>query len=205
MKKSILAVAGLAAVAGVVGPVAGAFATDTSTHTDTITLTIDSACSFTAKKGTTATTTGSEYTQTVANGETAYFGGTASAVSDDGTNFTISCNDQNGWVLTAVGYSGKDGDSKNVMVASAGTNITSDSANDKGSQWQFWVNGTDAVSSYTNGYTTIPDSATKIAGTSSSISGSVIKVAYKVTIGATQESGTYTGKVKYTLSHPAAK
>ena len=199
MKKSILAVAGLAAVAGVVGPVAGAFAADTSTHTDTITLTIDSACSFTAKKGATATTTGSEYTKTVANGETAYFGGDASDVSDDGTNFTISCNDQSGWQLTATG------DSTNTMTSSTGTAITSATANDKGSQWQFMISGADgvAVGTYTGGYTTIPASATKIAGTNSSISGSVIKVAYKVTIGATQESGTYTGKVKYTLSHPA--
>ena len=193
MKKSILAVAGLAAVAGVVGPVAGAFAADGNlSTTDTVKVTIDSACSLTATGNTNA------YTVTMTN---------SSLKSDIGsTTINIKCNDASGWNLTAVG-AGEATDKTEMKAGDDGTNIvTGKATSGANSNWAFKVTGDKAMTAYTS-FAEIPSTAAKVAGDNSETNmtnGTNLTTTYQVWISATQEADTYTGKVTYTLSHPAS-
>ncbi len=190
MKKSILAVAGVAAFAGVAMPVAGVFAADTLTPiTDTVTLTIDSACSLSG--------TGATASADMANG----------ALKSDitGTTYTIKCNDKGGWHLTAVG-AGEATDATEMKASnSTSTNIATGTATSgASSQWAFKVTGDQAVEGY-KAFSAIPAIATDVASdTDSSVGqkGTTIQTTYQIFVSDTQQADTYTGKVTYTLAHP---
>ena len=214
MKKSILAVAGLAAVAGVVGPVAGAFATEvteTPTVTDTITVTIESACSL-ASGDTTASdnTITRSLTKTLENGTSTE--GSTGAI-------TVKCNDNGGWSLKAVGAgeytdhvdylkgSSKISGSDNYnYIPSSATFVDSNSK--AVSAWGFKLATSDGTNAPISGgyasYSAIPtDSTTVVAtGNVSTAAGITITPTYKISASSTQAADTYTGKVVYTLVHP---
>ena len=205
MKKSILAVAGLAAVAGVVGPVAGAFAADgNTTFTDTVKVTVDSACSLTATAG---TQTDGAYTATIANGGNSELGS---------TSVKILCNDKAGWMVKAVG-------SNSSTTASAGvTDMAPDEANKtpiatsvtfSGATSAWAMKLTAGTGTYApviadgfDEYHAVPATATKViyGSTTDQTDGSTFTTTYKVYISPTQQAGTYTGAVTYTLTHPNA-
>ena len=186
MKK--LAIAG-ASVALAAMPVVGVFAATGTTVTDTVQVTIDSACTITS------TQAANTYSDTMTNGQ---------LKSDFGsTEMTINCNDPAGWHITAVG-SGADATDKTAMNATgSGTDIATGTATSgAASNWAMKVTGTGAT-----GFTTfaaVPSSATNVATGSGSVSGAVLNTYYQVFISATQQADTYTGQVTYTLAHPAA-
>ena len=197
MKKLAIAGASLALAAM---PVVGVFAADgTLTQTDTVKVTIDSACSLA-----TSNTSGADYTATIANG--------AFNTNIAGSTFTITCNDTGGWKLNAIGAGTATGD---VTKMDASTNTDSDdiatgtTLDGTVSNWAFKVakGGDDAANiTVTEGYTNfsaIPSSATKIAQGTSTAGKSTITATYGVGISSTQSAGDYTGKVQYTLAHPA--
>lgn len=200
MKKIAIAGASLALAAM---PVVGVFAADgNTTTTDTVQVTIDSACSLTA------TGTGS-YSTTLTNG---------TASSDLGsTSINIKCNDAGGWMVNAIG-------ANTSTTASAGaTDMAPDVAgktpiatgtNFDGSvsNWAMKLTageGTYAPSIVTgyDDYHAVPSVAnTKVASgvTTDQTTGSTFTTSYKVAVSPTQQTGTYTGKVTYTLVHPNA-
>ena len=185
MKKVLLMPGIVAAVALL--PVAGVFAATGTTVTDTVEVTINSACSITV------TNTANTYSVSMTNSQLrSDIGGTA---------MSISCNDAGGWKVTAVG----DGAATNktqMKATGSGTNIATGTATSGAtSNWAFKVTGTKA-----SGYTTfkaVPSSATLVATNAGSSSSESITATYQVWISATQQADTYTGKVKYTLVHPA--
>ena len=192
MKKSLIAGAGVAALALAAVPFAGAFAANSIT--DTVIISIQTACNV----GSTSSSTGSGTTfgpEEVANGATK----TWTAGTDGGT-IVVSCNDASGWNIKAVG-SGDDAQDKTVMNASStGTDIATGTATSGAtSNWAFQVTGTNSVSSF-NSFSDVPSSATKVAGNSAAVSEGTLNTGYRVYVSATQQADTYTGKVTYTVS-----
>ncbi len=203
MKKSLIA-AGAASLAVAAMPIVGVFAADgTLTQTDTVVVTVDSACSL-ATSGS-SLDPASTYKATIANG--------GKNQNITGSTFTITCNDTGGWQLNAIGAGGATGDvtkmdastDKDADDISTGTTLDGSVSN-----WAFKIakGGTDAGNiTITTGYdsfSAVPSAATKIAQGTSTAGNSTITATYGVGISATQSAGTYTGKVQYTLAHPAS-
>ena len=185
MKKLAIAGASLALAAM---PVVGVFAASGTTVTDTVEVTIDSACTITT------TNASNTYSATMTNGQ---------LKSDFGsTSMTIACNDAGGWHVTAVG-SGADASNKHYMDASAsGTDIATGTATSGStSNCAFKVNGTDA-SGYTS-FSAVPQTAADVATNAGASEASILTTTYQVFISPTQQADTYTGQVTYTLAHPA--
>ena len=187
--KKILIVTGATSVALAAMPVLGAFAD----VTDTVTITINSACTV---GGTTATTgAGKDFTATVTNGSLKQW----DATSSTGGKLVVSCNNAGGWNIKAVGAS--TGNNKTVMVPTgSGTAIATGTATSGAtSNWAFKVSGTNAVSAYTS-YSAVPSTATKVAGNTTSTANETLYTGYQVWVSATQAADTYTGKVTYTVA-----
>ena len=205
MKKSIIA-AGAASLAVAAMPVVGVFATDDlGPIVDNIQVTIDSACSVTA------TNSVNDYSVNMTNSQ---------LKSDIGsTTMTVKCNDAKGWQLNAVG-SGPAVD-KTVLQAAApsgstsvGTDIATGTATSGAtSNWAMKVTSDKAIAPFT-GFASVPSSATPVAkdtvptnnpdATTGLDKGVSVQTTYQVWISASQQAGTYTGQVTYTLVHPAA-
>jgi len=197
MKKLAIASASLALAAM---PVVGVFAADQlGPLTDTVKVTVDSACTLARSEGP------GEYTATIANG--------AFDMNITGSKFTITCNDTGGWQLNAIGAGSATGD---ITKMDASTSTDSDdiatgtTLDGSVSNWAFKIakGGDDAANiTLTTGYdafSAIPANATKIAQGTSTAGKSTISTTYGVGISATQSAGDYTGKVNYTLVHPAS-
>ncbi len=193
MKKSII-VTGAAAVALAAMPVLGAFAD----VTDTVTVTIGSSCSV---GGTTATTgSGVNLSETMTNNTTKVWDADGTA----GGKLVVTCNDAGGWNIKAVG-SGADATNKHYMNASNGaTNdiATGTATTGATSNWAMKVAGTGAVTDFTS-FHAVPDTATKVASSNTPGSAVQINTGYQVFVSATQEAGTYEGKVTYTVAKGA--
>ncbi len=186
MKK--IAITGISVALAAV-PVAGVFAATGTTVTDTIEVTINSACTITT------TNAANTYSATMTNGQ---------LKSDLGsTQMTIACNDAAGWHVTAVG-SGSDASNKTAMNASgSGTDIATGIATSGGtSNWAMKVTGTGATG-FTS-FAAVPSSATDVATGSGAAADATLTTTYQVFISATQPAATYTGQVTYTLAHPAS-
>ncbi len=219
MKKTLIAGAGVAALGMAALPFAGVFAANadgTLTQTDTVIVTVDSACSIETTAGTGGTldydttdptqVVGATYTATIANGQ--------ENTAIEGSTFTVTCNDTGGWDLNAVGAGEATG---HVNYMKASTNKTTDdiatadgtpSGSASTSSWAFSLAaGGDNAPTITTGYTgfkAVPATSQKVATGTSTYGDSTVTATYGVGISETQSAGTYTGKVQYTLTHPAA-
>lgn len=172
-------------------------ADDVTDVVDTVNLTIPVSCTFGSGGGT--------YNDTMVGGTTKEI--TANAI-------TTSCNDNSGYAIYAVGYSnGKyasDSSGSNTdMIASVGSthNITTSSNNTYGSSWKMKITSpVDAtIEAGFSDYTGVPATFTKVAAYTTNTTGGSITPKYQITTGSSQPAGTYTGKVKYTLVHPASE
>ena len=145
-------------------------------------------------------------------------------VTDIGsTTFKVVCNDSNGYSIYAIGYTGKreKNNSNNVLDATIGGtltpayNIASGTATSGNtSNWAMKltpVTGTYAptiTNSYDN-YNTVPLTSTKVAQFTSvtdagnNATGSSFTATYSAYVSGGQPAGTYDGKVKYIMVHPA--
>ncbi len=200
-KSKIFAGAGIAALGAVILPAAVFAADGDLTQTDTVKVTVDSACSL-ATSGS-SLSPASTYEATIANG--------AYNTNIAGSTFTITCNDTGGWDLNAIGAGTATGD---VTKMDASTNKDADdiatgtTLDGSVSNWAFKVaaGGSTAptiVTGYTD-FSAVPSGSTKIANGVSTKGNSTVTATYGVGISATQSAGVYTGKVSYTLAHPAA-
>ena len=194
MKKSLIA-ASASAVALAAMPVVGAFAN----VTDTVVLTIESACSVGASTATTGA--GKTITETEAVNNHLYqyeANGTA------GGTIKVSCNDASGWHIKAVGASTGADNTKMVQSASGTPIATGTATSGDASNWAFKVAAHTGTTGVTvadgfSDYHAVPDEATKVASGSAAISEGQIDTGYQVWVSATQQADTYTGKVTYTV------
>lgn len=197
MKKTIIA--GAASVALAAMPVIGVFAaedpiTTTGSMTDKITVKIDSSCSF--------TTTNDNATENTLGTTTLVNGQAGSEIA--GTAMTISCNDNSGWHLNAIG-AGTEGHITDLYSSANNASIATGAYSESGnSVWSFKVTGTNSVAGYNTDFVAVPGTETPVASGSSPISGTVVTPTYKAYANATQAAGTYTGAVKYTLATGAS-
>ena len=201
MKKTLIT-AGAASLALAAMPIVGVFAADgTLSQTDTVVLTVQTACSL-ASSGSNDTTYTTQLTP----------GGNDQAIT--GSTFTVTCNDAGGWALYAVGNS--DATTKTSMDSSTNVDgddiVTGTTLNGSVSNWAFKLAaGTEshAGAAITTGYTgfsAIPATQTKVASNatgSERTTSATVTATYGVGVSSTQATGTYTGKVLYTLVHPA--
>ncbi len=208
MKKSIIA-AGAASVALAAMPMVGVFAD--SSMTDTIQVTINSACTIVNDNTTGADqgtpTTANQYNVTMKNGQlrSDIGGNTGTGDTGGGDNtITVSCNSDSGtgagWQLQAIGKNGSSTLVSGSDTIAAGTNTTTDSS------WAYKVNKTAGNTvTFTSGYDNTFNGVTTSNQLIASGTGSAdFTMTYQVFIDQDQPSGTYTGGVTYTLVNPAS-
>ena len=193
MKKSLIAT-GAAAVALAAMPALGAFAD----VTDTVILTISSSCSVGQTQGSPVTGTGKTMEETSAVNSHLY---TWDADGSQGGTLKVTCNDASGWNVKAVGSSNG---SPVTSMATSGTGtpiVTGTATSGATSNWMFKVAGAGVTANegYAN-WSAVPATATKVATGGGAISEGQINTGYQVWVSATQEAGTYTGKVTYTVA-----
>ena len=189
-----------------------------SSETVTTTITVPIAC----------TMQGSGTTHAATLAPSTYSGATGSEYENGigKTTLTAICNDDNGFAIYAVGYTGNSYDSENhtklVGQNTLGTISTKVYASgDTASNWSMKLNKiTDATESYNpqnltildsfDSWHTIPDTYTKVAqykaNTGSSTTdmalGVKLETTYAAYVAANQPADTYVGQVKYTMVHP---
>ncbi len=136
------------------------------------------------------------------------------------TTIKTFCNDNSGYAIYAIGFTGDKYDGEDHTKLIGATNgqkiVTGTATSGNTSNWAMKLTKvTDSTESYnpenltiTNGYddyNVIPDTYTKVANYTSTTDltlGSVITTTYAAYISPTEVADTYTGKVKYTLVHP---
>lgn len=183
MKKSIIA-AGAASVALAAMPIVGVFATDANQQaTDTIQVTVDASCTFSAGSGT-ATYTASG---TNTSGQVS-----PSLSSSNVHNFTVFCNDNDGYAVTAVATALTQSDVTDDFDYAA----TLPSSGTDGA-WHAQIAGTALKNQLPDGGA----STTIIERTEASgASGESFTATYTAWIGTETPAGTYQGTIGYTLA-----
>ena len=180
MKKSIIA-AGAASVALAAMPIVGAFAL--TSVTDTINATVGAGCTI-------SDSTGHTVDITVAPG--------ATATSTAAESITVVCNSNN-WHVTAVG-AGATGTATSLY---SGENAiaTGTATSGETSNWAFKIASATnaAISDGYNTFIAVPATATNVVDGSAAAT-SVVTTQYQVYAATGQASGTYTGKVTYTVT-----
>ncbi len=195
MKKSLIAGAGVAALAMAAMPILGASAD----VIDTVQITISSSCGVNSDTEATPGT-GQTFTANMTNSDTKEW-------DADGTGgeLYVTCNDASGWNVTAQGYSNDTAGTTTMVPTGSGTAIpTGTTLDGTVSAWAFKVadgdTGATIVSNYSS-YAQVPSAVTRVAYKSgTAVSEGLIYTGYKVSTSATQQADTYTGKVKYVVS-----
>ena len=176
---------------------------------DQINVTIPVACSLTS-------VVDSAHTTTVEN----------SAYEDEvgETTFKVFCNDAEGFAVYAVGYTNDtfgNNTLKPTNLASSYAIATGTATSGDTSNWAMKLTAVTGIYAPTihsteensntysfTSYHTIPSEYTKVASYSSNTdatTGSSFKSTYAVYASPTQPADSYTGKVKYTIVHPASE
>ena len=159
---------------------------------DIINVTVPSTCTFGMGGGGT-------YARSMDNGETAVI---------VANNITTSCNDASGYAIYAIGFSGNSYSGTNTdLISNLNTNynIKTDGTGSYGSSWKMKITAvTNATVEGSYGsFQNIPSTYAKVASYNTSTTEGTITPSYQINISNTQIADTYTGKVKYTLVHPA--
>ena len=183
----------------------------------TASVTVESTCSMTA-----TIAQGDEHTATLVNG-TYSSGSYPNGIGK--TTIQTFCNDQNGYAIYAIGFTGDTLGNTKLHSSALGSSydiVTGTATNGTGaggdvSNWAMKVtavtgNGQTYAPEILNGFgsfSAVPSAYTKVArldrATDSSAGtniGSSIETTYAAYISNTQPAGTYTGQVKYALVHP---
>ena len=171
----------------------------TTSSVDSVSIEVPVACTMTSTVNTAHTATANVGTYQENIGE---------------TTFNVICNDANGFSVYAVGYTNDEfGNTtmKPSVIADTNAIATGTATSGNTSNWAMKltaVSGDYAPTLETgfNAYHTVPAEYTKVASYSSntdSSSGSSFKSTYAAYVASAQPADTYTGKVKYTVVHPA--
>ena len=171
-----------------------------SSVVDEVTITVPVSCSITGTVGTAHTAMVDVGTYEDEIGE---------------TTFNVLCNDANGFAVYAIGYSddtyGNTTMKPSTLPASNGI-VTGTATSGGTSNWAMKLTAvsgdyTPTLATGFNAYHAIPEEYTRVASLASNtdaVSGSSFKSTYAVYISQAQAADTYTGKVKYTVVHPAS-
>ena len=181
MKKSLIAGAGVAALAMAAVPMV-AFADPQAT--DTIEVTVNSACSFTAGAGTATYSASGDNSATV----------NPSSAGSNVHSFTVFCNDNDGYKVNATATAlTQTGVTANFTYANSLPSGTAGA-------WNALIGQTGSALTIeqlpSGGAAT--DIVTK--GTASATGGETFTATYTAYIGSETPTGTYTGNIAYTLS-----
>ena len=208
MSKSTKIVAGVVAGLGLAALPLGAFAvTPVADVEDTVEIIVDPACSINDVITLDAARTGGEteddrtFSDTVVNGGTAAF---EDANGNSSHQFTIVCNNDDGWQVSASGPTNLSGASGNAHVITYQAAALPASASTEG-VWNAIVSGA-PVSAELDGITTVSNvnyiatSGGVIATEAASTDGSTFSVTYGAVVGTETAADTYTGTVTYTLA-----
>ena len=154
---------------------------------------VSSACSMTYN-------TVTPHTITMTNNTTSSDVGT--------TTLTATCNDPSGLAIYAVGYSGDEYGNTNLIGTTGNIATGTNNATSNWSMRLYTATGSITPSSITDTFSAVPSTYTKFAELSPGTTGAsalAVNATYKFYISSTQPADTYTGKVKYTMIHPATK
>ena len=207
-----LGLMGLMVLSGAVASSIRVNAEDNDTTVSTASVTVAASCSM-------AATLDTPHNATLANG--IYSASTTDYADGIGkTTIATFCNDNSGYAIYAIGYTGDEYDGEDHTKLIGATNgqkiATNTTTSGDTSSWVMKLTKvTDTAQSYNpealtiesnyDNYNVIPDTYTKVASYTSTTDqtlGSVLSTTYAAYISPTQVADTYTGKVKYTLVHP---
>ena len=165
----------------------GAYAANPAAVVDNLSVTVESNCGITHSGSGT-------YTKTINPGSSSTI--TANTI-------TAVCNDDGGYAIYAIGYSGDSFEENNTDLISNNNsdwNIKTDGSY-QGSFWKmkFSATGDATVTSPYTTYQQIPSSYAKVASYNEYTTGGVITPTYQISLGQGQPAGTYEGKVQYVL------
>ena len=171
----------------------------TTSSVDSVSIEVPVACTMTSTVNTAHTATANVGTYQENIGE---------------TTFNVICNDANGFAVYAIGYSDDtygNTTMKPSTLAVSNAIATGTATSGNTSNWAMKltaVSGDYAPTLETgfNAYHAVPAEYTKVVSYSSntdSSSGSSFKSTYAAFVASAQPADTYTGKVKYTVVHPA--
>ena len=185
MKKTLIAGASVMALAGAVMPMAGAFADDDRSVTDTINVTVDASCTFNAGGADV------EYSANGTNGQS------VNPVNNSSNehSFTVFCNNNSGYKVSATASALTKSDvTDNFAYAATLPSGTAGAWNAAISQAQ---GGSLTIEQLPSG-----GAATDIVtlGEASAAAGETFKATYTAYIGTETPAGTYTGTIGYTLA-----
>ncbi len=132
------------------------------------------------------------------------------------TTLKVTCNDSQGYAIYAVGYTGDEiGGTNSTKLVGASSNIdTGTATSGNTSSWAMKISTSGSsfigtIDNSFNNYHTVPSEYAKVAHFNSSTdagpsaNGSTYQTTYAAFVSSTQLAGNYTGKVKYTMVHPA--
>ena len=132
------------------------------------------------------------------------------------TTFNIICNDTEGFSLYAVGYANEEFGNTKLLATIGGVLtpskdiVTGTAESGSTSNWAMKLKtisgqASPTIESAFSTYHAVPNTYTKVATLSNatSTSGVSVQSTYAAFISGTQPAGTYNGKVKYTMVHPA--
>lgn len=170
----------------------GAYAANPAAVVDNLSVTVESNCGITHSGSGT-------YTKTINPGSSSTI--TANTI-------TAVCNDEGGYAIYAIGYSGDSFEENNTDLISNNNsdwNIKTDGSY-QGSFWKmkFSATGDATVTSPYTTYQQIPSSYAKVASYNEYTTGGVITPIYQISLGQGQPAGTYEGKVQYVLVNPSS-
>ena len=186
--------------------------------TDTVSLTVPIACTMTGE--------GTSHTATLDPGT--YSGATGNEYENGigKTTLTAICNDDNGFSIYAIGYTGNqyEGENHTKLIGQSTSSTIATKAYASGDTTSNWsmklTKVTDATVSYnpqnftiSTGYDNwhaVPDTFAKVAeyhantgsSTTDTTLGVKLETTYAAYISSSQPADTYAGQVKYTLVHP---
>ena len=124
---------------------------------------------------------------------------------------TVQCNDRNGYSVYAVGYTGNNEGSTDLVGTNPNLTIpTGTGTSTSTSHWAMKIGASTSTFAPTilngyNNYNVVPSTATKVVTYTSDINfsgDSKFTTSYAVAVAPSQAADTYTGKVKYTIVHP---
>ena len=188
MKK--LAIVGASAALAAM-PVFGVFATDITTVTDTLTVTVDPTCSFNAQQGGTAPDATNGYSKTMlANAFDASFGT---------TTLTVTCNNAKGYsvgsVMNNLQGPAQSGGSTYETITYSITDLAAAGQGKYSAGYSNVINGATAVTGQ------VPQSGTLMtSNTMTPAAGDTSTITYKVSTTSNQAAGSYVGTAVYTLT-----
>ena len=188
---------------------------DNNTAVDEVDITVPVACTMTGSVGTnhTATLTPGTYSGT----STEYANGIGK------TTLTTFCNDNNGFSIYTIGYTGNTDGTNTLVGTNTGATINTKAyeSTDTQSNWSMKVNKvTDSSTSYNpqnmtitnsfDNYHAVPNDYVQVAeyksttepATTDTTLGAKVETTYAAYVATNQPADTYTGKVKYVMVHP---